>query len=242
MPRIARLVCPGLPHHVTQRGNRRGPVFFTDEDRRLYLGLLGEYAHRYEVDLLAYCLMTNHVHLVVVPKTGAALHRALRPLHMRYAQHVNRARGWTGHLWQGRYFSSALDESYLQAAIRYVERNPVRARMVQKAEDYPWSSACARCRGKADLVVDASAPVMRGLPAAADWSAWLAGDDDAAHLEQLRRNADKGLPCGSPAFLESVQRTTGRALGNGRRGRPATGPREHAAGIDLEGQAADGPS
>lgn len=241
MPRIARLVCPGLPHHVTQRGNRRGVIFFADEDRQFYLRLLGDYTRRHEVDVLAYCLMTNHVHLVVVPRAASDLHRALRPLHMRYAQHVNRARSWSGHLWQGRYFSSALDECYLRAAIRYVERNPVRARMVERAEDYPWSSARARCRGEPDLVVPAGAPVMRGLPAAEDWSAWLVGDDDVEHLDQLRRNVDTGLPCGSPEFLETVQATTGRALGSGQRGRPVARPRQAAAEAYLAGQAADQP-
>jgi putative transposase len=110
MPRIARVVCAGVPHHVTQRGNRRGPVFFTDDDRAEYLRLLHEYTVRHAVEVLAYCLMTNHVHLVVVPGTKQGLHRALKPLHMRHAQRINRAWDWQGHLWQGRFFSSALDE------------------------------------------------------------------------------------------------------------------------------------
>ena len=145
MPRLARTVCPNVSHHITQRGNRREDVFFTDQDRRAYLGWLKEYAEQYKVDILAYCLMTNHIHLVAAPTTEAGLQQMLRPLHMRYAQRVNRARGWRGHVWQGRFFSSALDEAYLWAAIRYVERNPVRAKMVRRAENYLWSSARGHC-------------------------------------------------------------------------------------------------
>ena len=122
MQRLARSVFAQVPHHITQRGNRRDPVFFTDEDRRhAYLDWLSEYAGNNEVEVLAYCLMTNHIHMVAVPKTEDGLQRALKPLHMRYAQRINRSRGWKGHLWQGRFFSSALDETYLWAAIRYVE-------------------------------------------------------------------------------------------------------------------------
>ena len=97
--------------------------------------------------------MTNHIHLVAVPMTEDSLQRALKPLHMRYAQRINRSHDWKGHLWQGRYFSSTLDETYLWAAIRYVERNPVRARMVRKAENYSWSSAQAHCRHRQDTVL-----------------------------------------------------------------------------------------
>ena len=143
MPRLARTVCARVPHHVTQRGNRREEVFFTDEDRLAYLAWLKDYAEKYEVEILTYCLMTNHIHLIAVPAGGDGLEKMLKPLHMRYAQRINRVRHWKGHVWQGRFFSSALDGDYLWAAVRYVERNPVRARMVQKAENYRWSSAAA---------------------------------------------------------------------------------------------------
>ena len=116
MPRLARTVCARVPHHVTQRGNRRETVFFTDDDRQAYLGWLQDYAEKHEVEVLAYCLMSNHIHLVAVPKTEDGLQGTLKPLHMRYAQRINRTRGWKGHLWQGRFFSSALDEDYLWAA------------------------------------------------------------------------------------------------------------------------------
>jgi putative transposase len=118
MPRLARTVFADVPHHVTQRGNRREDVLFTDEDRRTYLEWLKAYCDKHAVAVLAYCLMTNHVHLVAVPAGDDGLEQALKPLHMRYAQRINRRRGWSGHLWQGRFFSSPLDEAYLWAALR----------------------------------------------------------------------------------------------------------------------------
>jgi putative transposase len=220
MPRLARTVCAGVPHHITQRGNRREQVFFADADRTAYLGWLREYAEKHEVDILAYCLMTNHVHLVAVPASEHGLHRTLKPLHMRYAQRVNRTRGWKGHLWQGRFFSSALDEHYLWAAIRYVERNPVRAKMVRKAENYRWSSAAARCGMRQDPVLTDKPSWRRQLESIGNWSAWLAEGDDPDKLEVLRRHADKGLPCGSAKFIHKLEKITGRELRYRPRGRP----------------------
>jgi putative transposase len=220
MPRLARSVCAQVPHHITQRGNRREQVFFTDEDRQAYLGWLKEYAEKHEVDILAYCLMTNHIHLVAIPRTEDGLQQTLKPLHMRYAQRINRTRGWKGHLWQGRFFSSALDEAYLWAAIRYVERNPVRARMVRKAENYRWSSAAAHCRLMPDDVLTTNSSWRKQFEAIGDWSAWLAQGDEPQEMEVLRRNADKGLPCGSEKFIRKLEKLTGRALQYRPQGRP----------------------
>ena len=230
MPRLARTVFAGLPHHVTQRGNRRENVFFGDDDRRTYLEWLRAYCDEHGVAILAYCLMTNHVHLVLVPDGDDGLQRALKPLHMRYAQRVNRARGWHGHLWQGRFFSSPLDEAYLWAALRYVERNPVRARLVRRAEAYAWSSAAAHCGRRADAVLSAS-PVWRArLAAVADWSGWLAEGDEAEELAVLRRNVDKGLPCGSEAFIDRLEARADRPL----RFRPIGRPRTREDGEEAE--------
>ena len=220
MPRLARTVCARVPHHITQRGNRREAVFFTDADRHAYLGWLREYAEKYQVDILAYCLMTNHVHLVAVPATGDGLQQLLKPLHMRYAQRVNRAQGWKGHVWQGRFFSAALDEAYLWAAVRYVERNPVRARMVRKAENYRWSSASAHCQLRQDDVLTKKAAWRKQFESIGDWSAWLAEGDEPEQLEVLRCNAGKGLPCGSAKFIQKLEKLTGRALQYRPRGRP----------------------
>ncbi len=220
MPRLARSVFADIPHHITQRGNRREDVFFADEDREKYLKWLKKYCGKHRVEILAYCLMTNHVHLIVVPATDNGLQDAFKPLHMRYAQHINRQRGWKGHLWQGRYFSSPLDEPYMWAAIRYVERNPVRARMVRKAENYQWSSASAHCQKiESDLLT--TKPVWkRKLDSIEDWSSWLAEGEDSDALKILRRNADKGLPCGTEGFVEKLERRAGRLLAFKAVGRP----------------------
>ena len=209
---MARIIYPRIPHHVTQRGNRREDVFFTEADRRCYLEWLSNYADKHQVEVLAYCLMSNHIHLVVVPDSDEAMHRMLKPLHMRYAQRINRRKGWKGHLWQGRFFSSALDEDYLWAAIRYVERNPVRARIVRKAENYPWSSAAGHCGIKEDRVLGCKPDWQRQLESIGDWSSWLATGDEPHQLEVLRRNADKGLPCGSDKFIRRLEKLAGRAL------------------------------
>jgi putative transposase len=223
MPRQARTVFRGLPHHITQRGNRRDDVFFSDEDRITYLTWLAEYCQAFEVDVLAYCLMTNHIHLVAVPANEDSLQCVLRPLHMRYAQRINRARGWKGHLWQGRFFSSPLDDAYLWAVVRYVERNPVRAGMVRRAQDYAWSSAAAHC-GQATSDVLSASPAWRKKFAAlgngSAWSAWLAEGDEDEELRVVRQNIDKGLPCGSKAFVDRLSQQVGRALNFRKQGRP----------------------
>lgn len=223
MPRIRRCVVAQVPHHVTQRGNRREPVFFSDSDRRFYLSMLQAYAGRHGVEIVAYCLMPNHVHLVAVPSADDSLQATLKPVHMRHAQRINRARGWKGHLWQGRYFSSPLDQAYFWAAIRYVERNPVRAGMVRVAEDYPWSSARAHCGGSPDSVLTCQLPWTQALTSIGNWSQWLSDAGDIAQLEILRRNADKGIPCGSEAFVRSMEERTGRALRYRPQGRESLG-------------------
>lgn len=206
MPRHTRLVFPGIPHHVAQRGNRREPIFFEDADRHVYLHWLAEYCSKHRVSILAYCLMRNHVHIVAVPEGSDGLERVLRPLHTRYAQRINRAKQWKGHVLQGRYFSSALDSTHLRAAIRYVERNPVRAQIVSHAEDYPWSSAAAHCGLRSDPLLATRGEWVEQLDSISDWSAWLAEGDEPTALVALRRHVDANLPCGDEAFLRSLER------------------------------------
>jgi putative transposase len=151
MPRLARLVIPGIPHHVTQRGNNRQDVFFVDDDRRVYLALLEQHAERYGVEVLGYCLMGNHVHVIAVPPREDSLAKALGRTHFLYTQYLHRLHGRSGHLWQNRFFSCALDEPRCWTALCYMERNPVRARVVREAWRYRWSSAAAHCgAGEAD--------------------------------------------------------------------------------------------
>lgn len=219
VPRIARFLCAGLPHHVTQRGNRRGQVFFSDADHQTYLALLHEYTIKHQVAVLAYCLMPNHVHLVLVPAARDSLPLSLGPIHLRYAQRVNGMKGWNGHVWQGRYFASVLDKRHCWAAIRYVERNPVRAGMVQCAESYRWSSASAHCGLRKDAILATEPEWQRQIAGIANWSAWLAEGDDARELSVLRKNASKDLPCGSDEFIDELELSSGRCLRTRRRNR-----------------------
>ena len=217
MPRIARIVVADVPYHVTQRGNRREDVFFSDSDRRVYLDFLGKYAAQHRLDIIAYCLMTNHVHLVATPRTEKSLSNALKPVHLRYTQHVNWTHGLSGRLWQGRFFSCALDDAHLLSAVRHVERNPVRAGLVARAEDYPWSSAPARCGLRRDhLLVD----VPELASQAGDWSAWLRAEDESATVSALRLHTCTGRPLGSTAFLNLLENLLGRTVRPRKPGRP----------------------
>ncbi len=220
MPRLPRTVFAGLPHHVTQRGNRRETIFFSDDDRQAYLSWLKKYTEKHQVEVLAYCLMTNHIHLIVVPETDDGLLRVLKPLHMRYAQRINRERGWKGHLWQGRFFSSPLDDAYLWAAVRYVECNPVRAGMVHRAEDYPWSSAAAHCGTRLDGLLNPESSWGKLFAAIDNWPAWLSEAEGSEEVKMLRQNADKGLPCGNADFIQRLGMKVGRSLVCLPQGRP----------------------
>jgi len=195
-------------------------VFSSDVDRELYLEYLTEYCGLHKLAVLAYCLMSNHVHMVVVPEKEDSLERVFRPLHQRHALRINRLRSWNGHLWQGRYFSSALDESYLWAAIHYVERNPVVAGMCVRAEDYPWSSAPAHCGRRRDAVLTDIPYWVDAFRGVGDWGAWLACEEDSEERSVLRVNTRKGLPCGSPQFIDRLAEVTGRDLLPRPRGRP----------------------
>jgi len=219
MPRRSRVVFSRVPHHVTQRGNHRERVFFEPGDREFYLWLLKVYARQHRVEVYAYCLMTNHVHLVVVPDDSLTMHRALRAVHSQYAQRVNRMAGRCGHLWQGRYFSSPLDSNYFLNAVRYVELNPVRAGLVTKAEDYEWSSAAARCGRRLDnlLASVGSSALLAGIT---NWSAWLDDGLPAESLETLRHHGSKNLPCGSSEFVAALEEAVGDSLTCRPPGRP----------------------
>lgn len=166
MPRPARQVLPGIPHHVTQRGNDRRRVFFDDDDNSLYLSLLRHYCRKSATVVWAWCLMPNHVHLILVPATEDGLRATLAPVHTRYAVGVNRRHDGCGHLWQGRFASVPMDEAHLHACLRYVELNPVRAGLVERPEAWPWSSARAHLGLARDRLTDLAA--MRGRTVTSD--------------------------------------------------------------------------
>jgi putative transposase len=154
MPRLGRAVVPGYPHHVIQRGNNRENVFFEKEDRTKYLSLLNKYAFKWNAPIMAYCLMSNHIHLLTKPLSEESLFKMMQGLTLCYTQNINRMYGRTGRLWESRYHLCIVDhDKYLWAVARYLEQNPVRAKMVERAEDYSYSSARAHVNGSEDAVL-----------------------------------------------------------------------------------------
>jgi len=205
-----------MPHHVTQRGNYRQTVFANDDERRLYLDLLAENAVQHDLRLWAWCLMTNHVHLIAVPGHEKSLASTLQRVHCEYARRVHQSRARTGHLWQARFYSCALDEPHLDTALRYVEMNPVRARLVDGPGEYPWSSAWARLAGQRDPLVDCTCPTLAEHP---DWLGFLLADDPL--IERLRQASRTGRPAMCPDALQEIEDRLGRRVRpRGRGGRP----------------------
>jgi putative transposase len=207
MARIARVIAPGFPHHVTQRGNRRQQVFFCDEDYQVYLTLMAQWCRKCKVDIWAWCLMPNHVHLIAVPQTEEGLARAIGEAHRRYTRRINFREGWRGHLWQERFASFPMDESYLLAAARYVEMNPVQSGLTERPEDYPWSSARAHIEGKDDMLVKV-APLLEMV---GDWRSFLATVADVDR-DRLRQHERTGRPLGQEAFVEELEADLKRPL------------------------------
>jgi len=206
--RIARVVAPGLPHHVTQRGNRRQQTFFGDQDYAEYRRLMAASCALCGTQIWAYCLMPNHVHLVMVPSTEDGLRCALGEAHRRYTRMVNFREGWRGHLWQERFHSFVMDEPHLMAAARYVELNPVRAGLCQTAEKWAWSSARAHLRAEDDELVRVR-PLLDLVP---DWASHLANHETDGIMDHLHRHARTGRPLGSEDFIKSIEARLGRVL------------------------------
>lgn len=218
MPRIARVCALNYPHHITQRGNNRGLVFFEDEDREFYLEILCKYSRKWDLDIWAYCLMSNHVHILSVPRKQESLSRGIGGTNLIYTQYINRKYKRSGRLWQNRFFSTIIDkESYLWAAASYIERNPVRAKLVAKAEDYPWSSVRAHISGVTDNVLS-------------DYG-WLQTRERDAYREFIRHEeaefeasvrmaTSTGRPLGTETFISRIEKILHRKILLRRGGRP----------------------
>jgi REP-associated tyrosine transposase len=219
MARLARVLSADIPFHVTQRGNARQYVFECDADRLVYLDLLRTHCRTQRLSLLGYCLMSNHVHLIVVPARPESLPQSLKHTHGRYATYFNARHAASGHVWQGRYYSCALDQSHLWAALRYAELNPVRARMVEVPEDYAWSSARAHC----GLVAPPPWLDMRAFNTDWDTRRWREHLDrgESAEADAIRACTHTGRPLGSPDFVAELEKTLRRRLTPRRGGRPA---------------------
>jgi len=221
MPRIARSIAPGYPHHVTQRGNNRMTVFFDDEDRQTYLDILSVYAQKNSLQIRAYCLMDNHLHLLVVPENEHSLAKGVGLTNQVYTQYLNRKRSQSGRVWQNRFFSCIVENNqYLWAVARYVECNPVKAGLVSSAEEYQWSSAKAHLSG-------ANNPLLHE-------PTWLDPAEQGAYIDfvknsdsetdtAIRKATKTGRPFGSETFIDEMEFSLNRSLRPKRPGRPRKG-------------------
>ncbi len=227
MPRIARAVAVGIPHHVTQRGNNLQDVFFVDDDRRVYLDLLKAHADRHGLVVYGYCLMTNHVHLIVVPERADALAKGVGRTHYDYTRYVNRLHGRSGHLWQNRFYSCPLDDEHYWTALCYVERNPVRAGIVRQTKRYPWSSAAAHVSG-ADPTGLLDMSEWRTRKDRADWAEQLMDPEDDHTVSRIRSAVRTGRPLGSDRFISKLEILVGRRLRAASVGRPRSAKKERS--------------
>ena len=225
MPRIARAIAAGYPHHITQRGNYRQTVFEEPEDYTRYLDLLSRYSQRHQLEIWAYCLMPNHVHIIGVPRADDSLSSVFRNVHMLYSQYFNRKANNVGHLWQGRFYSCALDERHLYAAVRYVELNPVRAGLVASATDYRWSSAKSHVARTVDPVLSGSCFLEQTI---LDWKAFLLESQDTDAQDSLLKSTKTGRPCGTSDFVAQLEDQLGRRFVTLPPGRPCTGKNPEA--------------
>jgi putative transposase len=208
MSRLARVVVPHYPHHVVQRGNRRQRVFFNDQDKLLYLRILRQQADLFSLKIWAYCLMDNHVHLLVVPEKENSLAKGIGETHRIYTTLINRREEWKGYLWQGRFYSCIVGENFLLSTVRYIELNPVRAGIVSKAWEYGWSSARAHVFNTSDATLAPhSFPTEMGF-----WTKYLLLKEEEDFLKNIRRHVRTGRPWGSQEFVQGLERVVGREL------------------------------
>jgi len=192
MARTARIVAPDHPHHIIQRGNRKQPVFFSEKDFRKYIDIMAEKTKKYDVEIWSYCLMTNHIHLIAVPRQENALANAIGEAHKEYTKFINKREGWSGFLWQGRFSSYPMNERYFVATCRYIEMNPVKAGIVINPFDYKWSSAKAHLMGKDDKLVS----VEPALSVIGSWEDFLTIKDELME-DTIQSHIKSGKPFGN---------------------------------------------
>jgi len=217
MPRIARAVCVDLPHHVTQRGNNQQKVFKRKNDHAFYISLMRKYSKILKLQIWSYCLMPNHVHFIVVPREPDSMAKTFDVVHMLYSQYFNSKMNRKGHLWQSRFYSCLLDNDHLCAAARYIERNPVRARIVDRPEEYRWSSAYAHINKTPDRLLSGDCFLTHEIT---DWKKFLTHPDDEKILEKLRSRTRSGRPAGNDDFITNIENKLGRSFNTRPKGRP----------------------
>lgn len=210
---------PGVPHHIVQRGNRRQDVFFGDSDKNHYIELVGRACKDHGVDIWSWCVMSNHVHFIAVPEREGSFANCFSEAHVRYTRMINTREKWKGHLWQGRFSSSPLDERYLLAAVRYVERNPVRARMVQLPWEYKYSSASYHIGKRSTDPLVKNDQTLQNL--IDDWRTYLYDSDNEDDLVIIRKEESGGRPIGSESFIEKLEKKLNRSFNRKTAGRPS---------------------
>ncbi|MFC2171748.1 transposase [Acidobacteriota bacterium] len=209
MARIPRIVVPGFPHHVTQRGNLQQDVFDSKIDRKIYMKLMSHYSSRYGTEIWVYCLMRNHVHFIAIPEKKDSLARTFNQAHSKYTQYWNRKHNIVGHLWHNRFFSVVLDELHLLNATRYIERNPVRAGIVKFAIDYQWSSARAHVHNTYDSLLSKSSTLEKIIH---EWLDFIEVEDDAVWIKKFKKQTLRGRPVGNKKFIKKVEKIIGQSL------------------------------
>ena len=217
MPRSARIVAPGYPHHVTQRGNYKQPVFLEETDYFYYLRLVEHYRKKLNLPILAYCLMPNHVHYAVVPEAEDSLSKMFHACHMTYAQYFNKKHAKTGHLWQGRFYSCALDDSPLYSVIRYIENNPVRADLKEETENWKWSSVRTRLKMESGII---SLSNLDDLLRIKDWKSYILEREDKEIIKNIKDHTLNGKPLGNKKFIQALEKKLDLSLKIRPRGRP----------------------
>ena len=225
MPRRARLLVPGVPVHLIQRGNNRSACFYADEDYRFYLEHLAEQATKHGCALHAYCLMTNHVHLLVTPQREDSLAQLMKALGQRYVQYVNRTYRRSGTLWEGRFRSCLLQEdAYVLACYRYIELNPVRAAMVAHPAEYRWSSYRSNAQGEANSLLTPH-PLYRSLGSDGDarqanYRELFRFELDPGLVDEIRQATNGNFALGNSLFIDQIEQALGRRAARGKPGRP----------------------
>lgn len=205
MPRIGRVIVVGLAHHITQRGNYRQKVFEKREDYIKYINWINEYSKKYGIQIQAYCLMNNHVHFIAIPNNKDSISKTFDYTHMRYSQYKNIEKKASGHLWQGRFYSCVLDERHEIEAMRYIERNPVRAKLVKKAWEWEWTSAgehIGSSESHIQIIKDKESLIMNKK----EWKEFLCEKDQDEFIKEIRQKTSTGRPLGDESFIEKLEK------------------------------------
>jgi putative transposase len=226
MARQARIVIENTPHHITQRGNRGEPVFFSKEDFKTYLDILVEQCNRFKVSILSYCLMPNQIHLIAQPEDKRLLARAIGETHRRYSVYVNERENWRGHLFQDRFFSYPMDEQSALRAARFIETLPVTAGIAPKPENYLWSSAKARIKVQENTFLKP----FRSFHTVHNWADYLSRPMDPNEMKTIQLHLQTGRPRGTDIFLDSIESRIGRPVRPQKRGRKPKKQKRSAQG------------